>query len=95
MKTLKTANRKTKEWHERMARFAVSGQQVKVFCQSEGVSEAVFYRWRQRLAANTSGDEGFIAVQAAPVKGAKDSSTASWELRLELGDGLVLHLARH
>ena len=95
MVTLKTESRKAKEWRERMERFAVSGLQVKVFCQSEGVSEAVFYRWRQRLAAEVSGGAGFIAVQAPPAAAASHPSAAPWELRLDLGGGLVLHLARH
>ncbi len=87
---------KAKQWRERMERYAVSGQQIKAFCQTEGVSEAVFYRWRQRLAdAVPSGGAGFIAVQATPDNVASASKAAQWELRVELGDGLVLHLARH
>lgn len=94
MVTLKTESRKAKEWRERMERFAASGQQVKVFCQTEGVSEAVFYRWRQRLTTGAPCGAGFIAVPAPPTAASNHSSAAPWELRLDLGDGLVLHLAR-
>ena len=60
------------------------------------LTEAVFYRWRQRLTGTAPGSgAGFIAVQAAPIDAARPSRTAQWELRLDLGDGLTLHLARH
>ena len=93
--TSKTESRKAKEWRERMERFAVSGQQVKVFCQDESVSEAGFYRWRQRLQGAEPRAPGFIAVRAASTDAVAASKAAPWELRLDLGDGLVLHLARH
>jgi putative transposase len=93
--TSRVESRKGKEWRERMERFAASGQQAKVFCQAEGVSETVFYRWRQRLQDVAQSAPGFIAVRPAPSDGAMASKAAPWELRLDLGDGLVLHLARH
>ena len=95
METSKTEGGKARQWRERLVRFAASGQQVKVFCQTEGVSEAVFYRWRQRLTARAPGGTGFIAVQAPPAAAVNQLRAAAWELRLDLGDGLVLHLARH
>ena len=52
MVTLKTESCKGKEWRDRIERFAVGGLQVKVFCQREGVSEAVF-RLIDRLLAAT------------------------------------------
>jgi hypothetical protein len=93
--TSKAESRKAKEWRERMARFAESGQQAKVFCLAEGVSEAVFYRWRQRLRDETARAAGFIAVRTDTADGPAPTKATPWELRLELGDGLVLHLARH
>ena len=41
MVTSQAESGKAKEWRERPARYAVSGQQIKVFCKAEGVSEAV------------------------------------------------------
>ena len=93
--TTKAEKCKAEQWRERIERFAVSGQQVKVFCQAEGVSEAVFYRWRQRLRYGAPRAGGFIAVPAAPTEGQARPRGRPWELRLDLGDGLVLHLARH
>ena len=85
MVTSKAEGGRSKQWRDRMARYAASGQQIKVFCQAEGVSEAVFYRWRQRLAAEATCANGFIAVQAAPAANVGLSKAAPWELRRDLG----------
>lgn len=85
---------KVEQWRERMKRFVASGQQVKAFCLAEGVSEAVFYRWRLRLRDDAPRAAGFITVPAAATQNEAPKGTP-WELRLDLGDGLVLHLARH
>ena len=94
--------RKELEWRQRMARFAASGEQIKLFCQAELISEAAFYRWRTKLAGavdapSTTGfiDAGVMATapatqtvpQPAPVG-------AALEVRLDLGHGMVLHIVR-
>ena len=40
----------TRQWIERLKRFAASHHTVAAFCTAEGVSQANFYLWRRRLA---------------------------------------------
>ena len=40
---------KLQEWTARLRRFEKSKQTVATFCSTEGVSQATFYRWSQRL----------------------------------------------
>jgi transposase-like protein len=47
------------EWRERLARHAVSGQTVAVFCKNESITEGQFYRWRARIR-----DQAGVAVRA-------------------------------
>ena len=90
------------EWRQRLARFATSGQQIKSFCQAESVSEAVFYRWRKRLAAvgGVAPTAGFIDVgvmppaPSVPSMTQGESASATLEVRLDLGHGLVLQIVR-
>src|SRR5689334_7039058 len=96
--------RKAVEWRERLARFAVSGQQVKEFCHWESVSSASFYRWRKLLDSDVGAvDAGrFIDVGALAPAAPADAlcskpaaaDGAALEVRLELGHGLVLHIVR-
>jgi hypothetical protein len=37
------------EWRERLKRQSESGLTVEVFCQKEGVSTSMFYRWQRHL----------------------------------------------
>lgn len=95
-------SRKEVEWRQRLARFAANGQQIKLFCQAESVSEATFYRWRKQLAetAGATADAGFIDVGVMPPASAVPSMTqcesagAALEIRLDLGHGLVLQIVR-
>ena len=90
--------RSQSEWRAVMKRFEASDERVGNFCQREGISEGSFYRWRTLL-----GDGNRVAVGDAPMKpvfvdlGALGSRTKKpgFELNLDLGDGLVLHLVRH
>lgn len=96
-------SRKEMEWQRRLARFAAGGQPVKAFCAVESVSEATFYRWRQRLGETGNAvapATGFIDVgvlpaapPAQPAPHGEPPDTAL-EIRLDLGHGLVLHIVR-
>jgi transposase-like protein len=50
--------RRTKEWHwrRRVAAWRRSGQSVRAYCESVGVSEPSFYAWRRLLAERESLD---------------------------------------
>jgi len=86
------------EWRQRLVRFASSGQQIKSFCKAESVSTATFYRWRRQLTevVDATPAVGFIDVGAMPPASETQSKMqcAALEIRLDLGQGLVLSLWR-
>jgi transposase-like protein len=81
--------------------FARSGLSAEA-CRREGISSASFYRWRAALG-NSGAQRRPVMVRNAPPAfvdaGPLDLPRAQppskrVELRLDLGDGLVLHLVR-
>ena len=98
-KKSKGSRRSRHEWRSLLAKFDGSGLGVEGFCRREGISAASLYRWRGLLSA--VGDDGETEViNRAP--GFVDLGTLSpvaaaprIDLKLDLGDGLVLHLVRH
>jgi hypothetical protein len=95
--------RKQMQWRQRLARFAENGLPVKEFCQAESISTASFYRWQKELGMAESippVPPGFIdagALRAERKAGQprdEPSGAAALDIRLELGHGLVLHIAR-
>lgn len=97
---VRRARRSEGQWRSLLARHQTSGPGIKAFCRGEQISEASFYRWRTILKG--SGDDGAGAGQdsgAAFVDlGTLEAVSAvkpKLDLRLDLGDGLTLHLVRH
>ena len=91
--------RSRNEWQSLLAKFDGSGMGVEAFCQREAISAASFYRWRSLLS--NGGDRGeVVGSDATPVfvdLGTLDCASSSrprLNLKLELGEGLVLHLVR-
>jgi len=87
------------EWRALLARIRGSGVGIEAGCRREGISEASYYRWRSRLADEV--DRGDVCVRAsAPTfvdLGTLNSASSPrqrLELKLDLGDGLLLHLVR-
>jgi hypothetical protein len=84
-------NRTEEQWRGLLSRFATSGMSAREFCRVEKVSESSFHRRRGTL--------GVAAMQGAFVDvGALSSADGVGkhvELRIDLGDGLVLTLVRH
>lgn len=83
-------------WRALLARQAESGLTVKAFCERESVKPASFYQWRAKLGEASSAPP---AVEAMTTAGFVDLGTLSarasrFELRLDLGGGVLLHLAR-
>lgn len=93
-------------WGEVFRRFDDSGESVTGFCKREGLHTSSFRRWRQRLATSAatpsavqehceptrpSAAASFIEMGAM---GAASKPAGRLEVRLELGDGLVLQLVR-
>ena len=96
----KGSRRSRGQWRSLLAKFDGSGVGVEAFCRREAISTASFYRWRRQLG--NEGDRGEVVGSAsAPafldlgtLKSAL-SPRPGIDLKLELGDGLVLHLLRH
>ena len=93
--------RKQAQWRQRLERFAHCGLPVKEFCQTESISLASFYRWQKELGiadGAPSAPAGFINAGALRAERSQPqdehSGAAALEIRLELGHGLVLHIAR-
>jgi len=94
------ARRSEGQWRSLLARHQTSGLGIKAFCRSERISEASFYRWRTMLKGHRQDGAGadrdtvpaFVDLGALePVSAVKPKL----DLRLDLGDGLTLHLVRH
>jgi len=85
-------NRSEEQWRALLSRFAGSGMSAREFCRAERVSESSFHRRRGSLGA-AKAPGAFVDVGALPVAGV--ASGRQLELRIDLGDGLVLTLARH
>jgi putative transposase len=95
----KWARRSQGEWCLLLAKFGASGLGVEAFCRREGISAASFYRWRSMLSETV--DRGdVVGHDSAPAfvdLGALNSESSPrprLDLKVDLGDGLVLHLVR-
>ena len=92
-------HRSEEQWRGLLKRFEASRSSVEVFCRSEAISAASFYRWRARLGSRVKGG---VALRADKVPVFVDAGTLSvkpaprsrLELKLDLGEGWVLQLVR-
>lgn len=88
-------------WREILVRQEQSGLSARAFCEREGINAGSLYRWRCRLGRTSASGQtsesrpvrrnapqGFIDV------GALGCSSSRFEVRLDLGGGLSLHLVR-
>ena len=97
----KGSRRSRHEWRSLLAKFDGGDMGVEAFCRRQAISAASFYRWRSLLGNGGDGDGcAGVARDAAPAfvdLGTLDSASSSKpriELKLDLGDGLSLHLVR-
>lgn len=96
---VKWARRRSRsEWRSLLAKCGGSGLGIEAFCRREGISAASFYRWRHILCDTI--DRGDVVVRDSAAAfvdlGALNSQSPKprLDLKLELGDGLVVHLVR-
>ena len=100
MEKIGRERRNESAWREIASRQAESGLSVQAFCEREGIKAASLYGWRARL-------QGRSSVGRAPRKprqerptgefidlGALSSSRSRFEVRLDPGAGVLLHLVR-
>ena len=96
----KWRRRSREEWQAVFARFAASGLGIEPFCAREGLSESSFRRWKELLSDEArpvlrQGSEGAPEPTGFVDAGTlKLGGTGRFELRLDLGDGVILHLSR-
>ena len=92
--------RSVDSWRRLVARFSGSGLTVAAFCRRESISAASLYGWRALLSGAS---DSAVVARIAPVGGARadfvDLGTLAprssrVELRLDLGGGVILQLAR-
>ncbi len=100
MEKVRRRRYRAEAWRKILGRFEESGQAESVFCAQERISTQSLRRWRLRLGGEsdralvskaahvTSHPAGFIDL------GTLRSSVSRLEVRLELGAGIVLSIAR-
>jgi putative transposase len=89
-------------WRGRVAKFTAAGLTVRAFCAQEGISIWSFNRWRSRLAVGGQAQSSDKSNSPTPPGEFVDLGTLSgsrsqpqrFELRLDLGAGVTLHLVR-
>jgi hypothetical protein len=101
MSKLKRLRRGAAGWRELISRQAASGVTVAEFCRRQGIHAGLFRRWRSTLeqsGANvvvTPDSESRVKPTASFIDlGPLGSRASRFDVRLELGDGVVLHLVR-
>jgi transposase-like protein len=86
------------DWWALLQKFAgASDVSIADFCRMEGISVGSFYRWRNLLTSGQSAtateepQPSFVELGSlAPLP----TVSRKFDIRLELGDGIVLHLVR-
>ena len=90
--------RSGEEWQALLNRFDARHDSVSAFCKRESISEASYYRWRGLLPAAlhrhepaaSSGPSAFLDLGHLPAS----LPGSRFDLKLDLGGGLMLHLVR-
>ena len=89
-------------WRELFRRQASSGLVTAEFCRREGINAGVFRRWRTALTEAKAGSAGSVkpeevagsASRFIDLGGLGSASESRFDIRLELGEGIVLNIAR-
>ncbi len=98
MEKVRRPRRGESVWRQILARQQQSTLTVQAFCQREGIGVASFYGWRSRLkcgagerAPGRRTSPGFIDLGDL---GDLQAKRERFEVRLELGAGMVLSIGR-
>jgi len=94
--------RSREEWQALLQRFDARHDSVSAFCARESISEASYYRWRgllpgalqQHEPAAPSGPSAFLDLGHLPASPPASQPRTRFDLKLDLGGGLALHLVR-
>ena len=91
---VRRTRRSAESWQALLDKQAESGLSVSAFCARERLSVASFYQWRSRLNRRASSAPSAVEREGAFVDLGALSGGGRLELRIDLGGGMVLHLAR-
>jgi hypothetical protein len=100
MDKMRRRRRGTAAWRGVLARFEVSGLKAVAFCEREGIGSKSLYRWRSTLGREAEQPSARKAVGAANTGagfldlGPLRRESSRVELRLDLGGGEILQIAR-
>jgi hypothetical protein len=103
MKRSLHARQRELQWRERVAGQSNSGQSISAWCREQGIAVQSFYWWRARLAKAEPGKPSQQADHAASfidlgtlgqTGQAGGLCAGTLEIRLDLGSGMVLTIAR-
>ena len=100
MPKIKQRRHGAEAWSKILGRFEESGLTVPAFCAREGISTQSLSRWRSRLGGES--DHALVTKAARLTRkpgdfidlGNLQSSDSRFEVRLELGAGVILSIAR-
>ncbi len=99
MDVVRRRRRSAAAWRAVLERFEASGLTTVAFCEREGIGSKSLYRWRSRLGSARELPAARQAVGAPNTAGFVDlgtlgSRSSRVELRLDLGGGVILQIAR-
>ena len=98
-----SGRRSEKVWRELLARQACGGLSVQAFCRREGLNVNSFYGWRLKLRASIAGREDAATMSGSKARegsgdfidlGSLSGGSSRYEIRLDLGGGVVLQVVR-
>ena len=101
MEKIKQRRYGAKGWRKILDRFEESGLTALAFCAQERISTKSLRRWQLRLSEES--DQGLVAAKAAHTTSKPNGfidlgdlrpGGSRFEVRLELGAGIVLSIAR-
>lgn len=77
------------EWQRLIETQAASGQTQAVFCAEHGVSVASLQNWKRRLAVPEPTLAPWLELGTLA-----EAKSTSWDIELDLGEGICLRLRR-
>ena len=87
--TKRRTRRSRDEWRRLIDEQAESGQTQSAFCAARGISVGSLQNWKRRLAAPEATPQPWLELGTLA-----EAKSATWDVELALGDGILLRLRR-
>ena len=84
--------RSSAQWQEILDRFHGSGSTAVDYCHLQGVNPTCFDRWRRKLSGRKA--DRVVMPSFVELPATSFAPASRWQIELDLGDGVVLRLAR-